>query len=306
MNGKNILKSPRSCNISSLSSNKTVKTRKKKIEEALRLFLLHQTIDFSICICSFLCLTISSYSFRLHLILRWLYYSFFSEMAASSLLLHNPSCNFYVDPSYYSRTSEISTRFRRYSSIIIPRGFPLYLSGARSMTGLVKRFGCRDGNEQIGAVEQESFIKGNEMVAGGGGIEAILNHLVSNWIENPSCTQCVRWNASFFLWSIFLWFSKWQSKWVVSGLFASIILLRHDGAALWAIIGSVSNSALSVGLKRILNQERPDTTSRTDPGMPSTHAQSISFISVFAVLSGKQLKKHVELVFVCSHSHGTV
>uniref|UniRef100_A0A1J3DSU1 Lipid phosphate phosphatase epsilon 1, chloroplastic n=1 Tax=Noccaea caerulescens TaxID=107243 RepID=A0A1J3DSU1_NOCCA len=120
------------------------------------------------------------------------------------------------------------------------------------MTGLVKRFGCRDGNEQIGAVEQESFIKGNEMVAGGGGIEAILNHL---------------------------------SKWVVSGLFASIILLRHDGAALWAIIGSVSNSALSVVLKRILNQERPDSTSRTDPGMPSTHAQSISFISVFAVLS---------------------
>ncbi|XP_024013511.1 lipid phosphate phosphatase epsilon 1, chloroplastic isoform X2 [Eutrema salsugineum] len=76
-----------------------------------------------------------------------------------------------------------------------------------------------------------------------------------------------------------------MSKWVVSALFASIILLRHDGTALWAIIGSVSNSALSVLLKRILNQERPATTLRTDPGMPSSHAQSISFISVFAVLS---------------------
>uniref|UniRef100_A0A0D3DS30 Phosphatidic acid phosphatase type 2/haloperoxidase domain-containing protein n=2 Tax=Brassica oleracea var. oleracea TaxID=109376 RepID=A0A0D3DS30_BRAOL len=75
------------------------------------------------------------------------------------------------------------------------------------------------------------------------------------------------------------------SKWVVSALFASIILLRHDGTALWAIIGSVSNSALSVFLKRLLNQARPATTSRTDPGMPSSHAQSISFISVFAVLS---------------------
>ncbi|WZZ81342.1 hypothetical protein YC2023_101914 [Brassica napus] len=75
------------------------------------------------------------------------------------------------------------------------------------------------------------------------------------------------------------------SKWVVSALFASIILLRHDGTALWAIIGSVSNSALSLFLKRLLNQARPATTSRTDPGMPSSHAQSISFISVFAVLS---------------------
>lgn len=54
------------------------------------------------------------------------------------------------------------------------------------------------------------------------------------------------------------------------------------------MIGSVSNSALSVSLKRILNQERPVATLRSDPGMPSSHAQSISFISVFSVLSGKQ------------------
>ena len=79
-------------------------------------------------------------------------------------------------------------------------------------------------------------------------------------------------------------------------LFASIILLRHDGTALWGIIGSVSNSALSVVLKRILNQARPATTSRTDPGMPSSHAQSISYISLFAILSGKQLKKKLEIV----------
>ncbi|XP_009136574.2 lipid phosphate phosphatase epsilon 1, chloroplastic [Brassica rapa] len=124
------------------------------------------------------------------------------------------------------------------------------------MAVLVKKFARRDGSEQSGSVEQEASINGSqelrhEMVTGRG-IEAIVNSL---------------------------------SKWVVSILFASIILLRHDGAALWGIIGSVSNSALSLVLKRILNQARPATTSRTDPGMPSTHAQSISFISVFAVLS---------------------
>ncbi|KAG2263724.1 hypothetical protein Bca4012_079598 [Brassica carinata] len=123
------------------------------------------------------------------------------------------------------------------------------------MAVLVERFARRDGSEQSGSVEQEASINGSpevrhEMVAGRG-VEEIVNSL---------------------------------SKWVVSILFASIILLRHDGTALWGIIGSVSNSALSVVLKRILNQARPATTSRTDPGMPSTHAQSISFISVFAVL----------------------
>lgn len=76
---------------------------------------------------------------------------------------------------------------------------------------------------------------------------------------------------------------------MVAALFGSVLLLRHDGAALWAVIGSVSNSALSVALKRILNQERPVATLRSDPGMPSSHAQSISFISVFTVFSGKTL-----------------
>ncbi|XP_033144647.1 lipid phosphate phosphatase epsilon 1, chloroplastic-like isoform X2 [Brassica rapa] len=125
------------------------------------------------------------------------------------------------------------------------------------MAVLVKRFARRDGREQqFVLVEQKASIKGSpelryEMVAGRG-IEAIVNRL---------------------------------SKWVVFILFASIILLRHDGTALWGIIGSVSNATLCVVLKRMLNQARPATTSRTDPGMPSSHAQSISYISLFAVLS---------------------
>uniref|UniRef100_M4F6Y9 Dolichyldiphosphatase n=3 Tax=Brassica TaxID=3705 RepID=M4F6Y9_BRACM len=52
-------------------------------------------------------------------------------------------------------------------------------------------------------------------------------------------------------------------------------------------IEAIFNRLLSVFLKRLLNQARPATTSRTDPGMPSSHAQSMSFISVFAVLSDK-------------------
>ncbi|KAG7614432.1 Phosphatidic acid phosphatase type 2/haloperoxidase superfamily [Arabidopsis suecica] len=187
-------------------------------------------------------------------------------MAASSsslLLLHKPTYNFHFAassvPTYIN-----SARFRISSSI-----FPLdrrrrrriwSVSGFKSMADLVKTNARRDGEERFQALEQEAFINNkpsselqNELVAdAGGGIEAIANSL---------------------------------SKWIVAALFGSVLLLRHDGAALWAVIGSVSNSVLSVALKRILNQERPVATLRSDPGMPSSHAQSISFISVFSVFS---------------------
>ncbi|XP_057976532.1 lipid phosphate phosphatase epsilon 1, chloroplastic isoform X2 [Malania oleifera] len=75
------------------------------------------------------------------------------------------------------------------------------------------------------------------------------------------------------------------SKWLVTGLLGVVILWRHDAEALWAAMGSVINSGLSVILKRILNQERPVSTLRSDPGMPSSHAQSIFFSALFASMS---------------------
>ncbi|KAA8547393.1 hypothetical protein F0562_003743 [Nyssa sinensis] len=75
------------------------------------------------------------------------------------------------------------------------------------------------------------------------------------------------------------------SKWLVTALFGAVVLWRHDAEALWAAMGSVLNSGLSTTLKQILNQERPVSNLRSDPGMPSSHAQSIFFTVVFVVLS---------------------
>ncbi|GAB4847461.1 hypothetical protein Ancab_026518 [Ancistrocladus abbreviatus] len=75
------------------------------------------------------------------------------------------------------------------------------------------------------------------------------------------------------------------SKWLVSGVSGFVILWRHDGEALWAVIGSILNAVLSVALKQILNQERPVSTGKSDPGMPSSHAQSIFFIVVLIILT---------------------
>ncbi|GAB2224409.1 hypothetical protein Droror1_Dr00005168 [Drosera rotundifolia] len=79
------------------------------------------------------------------------------------------------------------------------------------------------------------------------------------------------------------------SKWLISGILGTIILWRHDAEALWAIIGSIANAVFSIALKRVLNQERPvsklRSSSKSDPGMPSSHAQSIFFAVIFIILS---------------------
>lgn len=85
-----------------------------------------------------------------------------------------------------------------------------------------------------------------------------------------------------------------QSKWLVAAVFGIILLLRHDGEALWAASGSVVNAGLSTVLKRVLNQERPVSTIRSDPGMPSSHAQSIFYTVMFCIVSSNILSQSDE------------
>ncbi|RZC44639.1 hypothetical protein C5167_037595 [Papaver somniferum] len=75
------------------------------------------------------------------------------------------------------------------------------------------------------------------------------------------------------------------SKWLVVTVFGIIVIWRHDALAMWAAMGAVANAWLSITLKRILNQERPVASLGSGPGMPSSHAQSIFFASVYAILS---------------------
>ncbi|KAI3882656.1 hypothetical protein MKW92_012264 [Papaver armeniacum] len=75
------------------------------------------------------------------------------------------------------------------------------------------------------------------------------------------------------------------SKWLVVTVFGIIVVWRHDALAMWAAMGAVANAWLSITLKRLLNQERPVASLGSGPGMPSSHAQSIFFASVYAILS---------------------
>ncbi|KAI3798869.1 hypothetical protein L1987_34153 [Smallanthus sonchifolius] len=76
-----------------------------------------------------------------------------------------------------------------------------------------------------------------------------------------------------------------SSIWCVAATYCGVILLRQDDLAPWTMVGSVLNILLSFALKQILNQERPVSEVCSGPGMPSTHAQSISFAAVFFIRS---------------------
>ncbi|GAV87756.1 PAP2 domain-containing protein [Cephalotus follicularis] len=112
-----------------------------------------------------------------------------------------------------------------------------------------------DVDEGVNLIQQEAFVSGPTGIVVDG-LESALNRL---------------------------------SKWIVAASFVAVILWRHDAAAMWAVMGSVLNSLLSITLKQILKHERPDSTRRSDPGMPSSHAQSIFFIVMFVILSIMEL-----------------
>ncbi|KAB5547611.1 hypothetical protein DKX38_011017 [Salix brachista] len=154
---------------------------------------------------------------------------------------------------------------------------------SRNMTELVRMSAFRgsngsDSEESTGLFQQEAVIDGpNEFQSGllADGLEATLNRLYFNFgIQMKQ-----------ILMMLVVHLLSVQSKWLVAVLFGTVILWRHDAEAMWAVMGSIVNSILSVILKRIFNQERPDSTLRSDPGMPSSHGQSIFFTVVFAILS---------------------
>ncbi|GJM86563.1 hypothetical protein PR202_ga02432 [Eleusine coracana subsp. coracana] len=64
---------------------------------------------------------------------------------------------------------------------------------------------------------------------------------------------------------------------------------------MWLFLGAIANRLLSKILKKTLNYERPTQALRSDPGMPSSHAQSIFYAATILVLSCKDYIKLVIL-----------
>jgi dolichyldiphosphatase len=54
--------------------------------------------------------------------------------------------------------------------------------------------------------------------------------------------------------------------------------------ACWDVAGAVASSAANKALKRLLNHSRPEGAPKADPGMPSSHANSLAFLAATAAL----------------------
>lgn len=92
----------------------------------------------------------------------------------------------------------------------------------------------------------------------------------------------------------------------MAGCFSFAALWKHDAEIIWILLGAVSNSLLSTVLKKMLNHERPSSALRSDPGMPSSHAQSIFYAATILVLSCKYFQELSSVGFTLIISHDSV
>ncbi|KAF8071016.1 LPPE2 [Scenedesmus sp. PABB004] len=76
-----------------------------------------------------------------------------------------------------------------------------------------------------------------------------------------------------------------STKWAVSTAVLAVLLWHRNAAAAWAVLGAVASSFLCKGLKHSINQERPGGARKTDPGMPSSHANSLCFLAAYSALA---------------------
>ncbi|PHT56611.1 Lipid phosphate phosphatase epsilon 1, chloroplastic [Capsicum baccatum] len=177
------------------------------------------------------------------------------------------------------------------------------------MASIGNRAAGRDESVSIEGLEQEALVDGS-MDFSSAGLEATLNSLASqpnhfaterslhlpeellDWNGTTICKLVNEFLANYGKEPMYSVKVESQliersklSKWLMAAVFGIILLWRHDMEALWATSGGVLNACLSIALKRILNHERPVSTLRSDPGMPSSHAQSIFYTVAFCIIS---------------------
>lgn len=79
------------------------------------------------------------------------------------------------------------------------------------------------------------------------------------------------------------WLGK-NTKWIVSGVAALILMIKRDAATILCLIGAITNAIFGKILKRIINEARPRGARLVDPGMPSSHAQSLFYFATYLSL----------------------
>ena len=85
--------------------------------------------------------------------------------------------------------------------------------------------------------------------------------------------------------NVFLECLNESTKFVVSATAMLFLLFHPTVETCWCLLGSIVNSVNGKLLKRVLNHSRPNGAKKVDPGMPSSHATSLSYLSWYAALA---------------------
>lgn len=76
-----------------------------------------------------------------------------------------------------------------------------------------------------------------------------------------------------------------STKWVVSSIVLAVLLTSPGIQVAWCVVGSILSTVLCKVLKKVINEARPISARKADPGMPSSHANSLSFLGTYAALA---------------------
>ncbi len=102
----------------------------------------------------------------------------------------------------------------------------------------------------------------------------------------PAAAAAVRSGGSSSAWLARLHTINKHDKWLVSGTVFALVVRNFGVPAVWTLLGSLVNAVVCKIAKRLINQPRPGSSARerADSGMPSSHACSITFLSVYAAV----------------------
>ncbi|GAB5355960.1 hypothetical protein AAMO2058_000249900 [Amorphochlora amoebiformis] len=76
-----------------------------------------------------------------------------------------------------------------------------------------------------------------------------------------------------------------STKFIVAGCVGISFLTLRNALVLNMVVGALGNAIFNKGLKRVINEARPDGAKKPDPGMPSSHACSLAFLSSYCLLA---------------------
>ena len=79
-----------------------------------------------------------------------------------------------------------------------------------------------------------------------------------------------------------------ETKWIVSAAAVGTLLFRRDVETASCMVGALCNAFAAKILKRLFNAARPNGAVLSDPGMPSSHAQSLFFFASYLSLVARE------------------